>query len=226
MKRKAIIIFLAAAVLFTACSGKEKNTDTGGTAGEASSETAEIIEAPFKEEEIEQSEADKILKEKLKGLDCNVIFSKFTRLDEVDCYLYSVVNKDEEKSDQMLAVNAVSGEVMVYDPDSDSLQSFDRFEYYEDDGSSPANWDASYYLSPRTVTLMPADDNSFEFSVKKDDVKEPELEGIARVSSNNLKEAVYEKDKVSLTFVNKGDTLEIKDNGNKSGFAGIYTMVQ
>ena len=186
-------------------------------------ETEEASEEEIEIEEIDQDAADKCLEEKLEGLGCHAIFSEYNEVDGVDVYLYSVVNNEDEELDQMLAVNAVSGEVMVYDNDKDKLLPFERFEYYEDKGDPPVNWDSAYYLDPRRVELMPADDRSFEFSITKEGEEEPELSGVAEVKADNTHEALYEDDSVSLTFVNKGDTLEIRDNGNISGLAGIYS---
>jgi len=225
-KFKFILILAAVAVLFTACGSKDKKSaETGGSSGAASESSEEADEEEYEEpdiEEIDQDSADKFLSEKLDGLDCRAVFSEYTEVDGVDVYLYSVVNKKEEELDQMLAVNAVSGEVMVFDFDHDKLLPFERFEYYVDNGSGKVSWDSSYYLDPRTVELNPADDNSFEFTIKKKGEDKAELEGVAAVTGKK-NEAVYEDDRLSLTFVNKGDTLEIRDNGNISGLAGIYS---
>ena len=224
---RIIIILAAAAVLFSGCGKKKDNAAKNEKSPEASVESPEADDEDDYEEpeieEIDQDTADANLSEKLDELDCRAIFSEYKEVDGVDVYLYSVVNKKEEELDQMLAVNAVSGEVMVYDADNDRLLPFDRFEYYKDTGNAPVSWDSKYYLDPRTVELLPADDNSFEFKITKDGDTKPELEGVAGVESGKKNEAVYEDEKVSLTFVNKGDTLEIRDNGNISGLAGIYS---
>ncbi len=222
MKRKRLLIILAAAGIMLAACGAQKKENIMETEISSLAEEEESEELP-EVEEIDQDAADTFLSDELEGMDCHAIFSEYTEVDGVDVYLYSVVNKEEEELDQMLAVNAVSGEVMVYDYDNEKLLSFDRFKFYKDDDGAPVSWDSKYYLDPRTVELMPADDASFEFRIIKDGNKEPELEGVAKISSGDDHEAVFEEDKVSLTFVNKGDTLEIRDNGNISGMAGIYS---
>ena len=229
MKKIKLILLLAlVALLVTACgkgASKEDKAASEAASGSGVDEEEEAEEEDEDEidfEEIDQDTADKILEEKLQDAECHAIFSEYTDVDDVHCFLYSVVNKNEEELSQMLAVNAVSGEVLVYDADNDKLLPYDRFEFYVDDGNGPVSWDGKYYLSPRTVTLMPADDNSFEFSIKKDKEKEPNLEGVASVSGEDTHEAIYEDEDISLTFVYKGDTLEIRDNGNISGVAGIY----
>ena len=226
-KLRFLLLLAAVAVLFTACGKKNEKTAKSGSSSETAAESSrESDEEEYEEpeiEEIDQNSADKYLSEKLDQLDCRAVFSEYTEVDGVDVYLYSVVNKKEEELDQMLAVNAVSGEVMVYDYDKDKLLPFDRFEYYVDDGQGEVSWDSKYYLDPRTVELLPADDNSFEFTIKKNGDSKIELEGVASVDGSKKNEAVYEDEKVSLTFVNKGDTLEIRDNGNISGIAGIYS---
>ena len=226
MKFKMFFILLAAVTVLTACRGKEKNNGEvlpkiGETGTEESGE-----EDGTESDKIEQDTADELLKEKLNGTGCKAVFSEYTEVDEVDCYLYSVVNKDEEEAEQMLAVNAISGEVMVYDSDSDSILPFERFQYYTDDGEGQVSWDSEYYSAPFKVSLLPADDTSFEFTITKDGSKDPALTGIGRVSSDKSKEAVYEDGSLSLTFVNNGETLEIREEGKKSGFAGKYERVE
>ena len=222
MKKIRILLILAAAGIMLAACGAKKE-EKRQLPEIPTEETEEASEEEIEIEEIDQDAADKCLEEKLEGLGCHAIFSEYNEVDGVDVYLYSVVNNEDEELDQMLAVNAVSGEVMVYDNDKDKLLPFERFEYYEDKGDAPVNWDSAYYLDPRRVELMPADDRSFEFSITKEGEEEPELSGVAEVKADNTREAVYEDDSVSLTFVNKGDTLEIRDNGNISGLAGIYS---
>ncbi|MCR4589689.1 MAG: hypothetical protein K5668_02620 [Lachnospiraceae bacterium] len=224
MRSKISILILAAVTVLTACGGEKKN-DQGEVLPKIDEESTEesVGEKP---EVIERDEALKALEEKLEGTGCRAVFSKKAEVDEVDCYLYSVVNNDGEEPEQMLAVNAVSGEVMVYDSESESLLPFDRFEYYKDDGKGPVSWDSVYYLAPFKVSLMPADDTSFEFSITKDGSKKAELTGVADVSSDSPKEAFYEDGNLSLTFVNNGETLEIRDKGKKSGFAGKYERVE
>ncbi|MCR5024158.1 MAG: hypothetical protein K6A90_07495 [Lachnospiraceae bacterium] len=220
-KLKLLLVLMVTVVAVSACNRSQKDNDTPNSSSEISTEE-EDDEIEF--EEIEQETADEILENCLADLKCRAIFSEYTDIDDISVYLYSVVDENNEELDQMLAVSAVSGEVMVYDTDNDRLLPYDRFKYYIDDGKSPASWDSSYYLPPRTVNLEPADDNSFEFSIIKDNKDEPELTGVAYVSQDDTHEAVYENEdeNVSLTFVNKGDTLEIRDNGNISGVAGIY----
>lgn len=224
MRSKISILILAAVALFTACGGEKKN-NTGEVLSKIHEGSTEESGSGEKPEVIEEDEALKALEEKLEGTGCRAVFNKQAEVDEVDCYLYSVVNNDGEETEQMLAVNAVSGEVLVYDSEYESLLPFDRFEYYKDDGKGPVSWDSGYYLAPFKLSLMPADDTSFEFSITKDGSKKEELTGVAEVSSYNPKEALYEDGGISLTFVNNGETLEIRDKGKKSGFAGKYERV-
>lgn len=227
MKKLRIILLLAmVAVLATACGKGASKEDkaaseaASGSGMDEEDEDEEEEEIDF--EEIDQDTADKILEEKLQDAGCRAIFSEYTDVDDVYCFLYSVVNDKQEELDQMLAVNAISGEVVVYDAENDKLLPYDRFELYQDDGKGPVSWDGKYYLTPRTVELMPADDNSFEFTITKDEEEKPRLEGVAAVNGDDTHEATYEDEDISLTFVYKGDTLEIRDNGNISGVAGIY----
>ncbi len=218
MKIKLISLLLGLALMLSSCGGgKDKKPAPGAEAPEE----VEVEQEEKKPQEIEEKEAAKILGEKLSSLGLKGEFSEFTEVDEVDVFLYSVVNNDGKESDEMLAVNAVSGEVMVYDPAKDKLLPYERFSMLKDKSSERVSWDGGFYLAPRTVTLMPADDNSFEFTITKDGSKEPEFFGVAYTGKED-REAEYEENGLKITFIMSGDSLEIKEEGKKAGISGVY----
>ncbi len=174
-----------------------------------------------KEKKIERKAAEAALEERLQGLGVETSFEREASIDGVDCYLYTSF-KENAETRQLLAVHALSGEVMVYDPDKDKLLPFDSFEYYENDGSEPASWDGEYVLSPYTLTLEPADANSFEFYFIKDG--EEVLSGMAYVEGSDLRKAVSKAD--GLTFLWKKDAIEVKAEGENSGLSGDYKAAE
>ena len=193
-------------------------------AGQETSET-ESAETEETEEEIiqiGQGDADAILAEKLDGTECQAVFNDFRDIGTEEYYTYTVVDSDNNELDQMLAVNAVSGDVVVYDLEADKISDYSTFEYYNEKKDADVNWEGDFYLEPRTVHLEPADDNSFEFTITKDGEEEPELAGIATADTEDRWQATYEDDKVSLIFERTKNGLEIRDKGDMSGFAAIY----
>ena len=220
MKSKLIFALLLMALMLSSCGGGKDKKDPAP--GAEAPQIKEEVETEAKPELIERKEADGYISAKLKDLGVRAVFSEETEVDEVDVFLYSVVNNEGEDTDQMLAVNAVSGEVMVYDPDKDKLLPFERFSYLTDKGSEPVSWDGEFYLAPRTLTLMPADDNSFEFTFAEDGKKETEVFGVAYVKGEDGRKAEYEEDGQKLTFIMGSGSLEIKEEGKKSGLSGVY----
>ncbi len=227
MKKKILLFLLTGCVLaFTAC-GVNSNGSGAGSTSSAETETSETESAETEETEEEiiqigQGDADAILAEKLDGTECQAVFNDFRDIGTEEYYTYTVVDSGNNELDQMLAVNAVSGDVVVYDLEADKISDYSTFEYYNEKKDADVNWEGDFYLEPRTVHLEPADDNSFEFTITKDGEEEPELAGIATADTEDRWQATYEDDKVSLIFERTKNGLEIRDKGDMSGFAAIY----
>ncbi|SKB76505.1 hypothetical protein SAMN06296386_10531 [Lachnospiraceae bacterium] len=225
MKKKILLFLLAGCVLsFTACVNNGSG-DKGTTAAETEMSETESSETEETEEDviqIGQGDADAILAEKLDGTGCQAVYNDFMDIGEEEYYTYTVVDSDDTELDQMLAVNAVSGDVVVYDLEADEISDYSTFKYYNEKKDADVNWEGDFYLDPRTVHLEPADDTSFEFTITKDGEDEPELQGIATTDAKDRWKAIYDDGELSLTFERTENGLEIHDNGDMSGFAAIY----
>ncbi|SFK74599.1 hypothetical protein SAMN05216390_10387 [Lachnospiraceae bacterium KH1T2] len=221
MKKNVVIALMGAMLLSLSACGTTKNATSteASVSTEASAESEESTEEEEEEpDEIAQTDADALLSEKLDGLDCQAVFFDLEFINEHDYYTYSIVNKDGDELDQMLAVDAVSGEVYVYDTDDEEIRDFSEFELYDPEKDVKVDWEGTYELDGMTVVLSPADDSSFEFKFTKNDEKQ--LEGVAQVSDNK---GEYSDDEVSLTFeFTKDGSLKISNKGNINEFAGIY----
>ncbi len=225
MKKKILLFLLTGCVLsFTACNKTTGSSTDAASTGTENSETESSDSEETEEEVIQigQGDADGILAEKLEGTDCKAVFNDFRDIGTDEYYTYTVVDSEDNELDQMLAVNAFSGDVVVYDLEKDSISDYSTFIYYDEKKDADVNWEGDFYLEPRTVHLEPADDTTFEFTITKDGEEEPELAGIATVDQEDRWQAVYDDGEYSLTFERTKNGLEIHDNGDMSGFAAIY----
>ena len=218
---------LGLALLMTACGTKKEAKDDGeGTSiridvddTEESDELTEETEP----DEISEEDANHLLEEKLDGLGCSAIFDSETDIDENDYYTYTIIDSDDNELEQMLAVDAVSGEVYVYDMDEDKISDFKNFSLYNPEKDVEISWEGDFKLDDMTVSLEPADTNSFEFVFKDADGNNV-FAGVAEISGNS---AGYEDDDVSLTFSFEVDgSLKIANNGNINAYAGIYQPIE
>ncbi len=173
------------------------------------------------EKPIGKEAAAEALNESLEGLSYDTSFQREADIDGIKCYLYTAV-KDGKESEELLAVNAVSGEVMAYDPESGKLLSFDRSAFFVDDGETPLSWDGEFECTPYSLVLMPADDQSFEFEFKKGG--ESLLYDIARVSDSDTHKAEGESEGTKVTFIQKNGSIEVKCDGDLTEIAGVYEL--
>ncbi len=213
---------IAAMALMTACNGqKASKEETEATIMVDTGEAEDEIESeePVEPDEISKEDANSLLEEKLDGLGCSAIFDTETMVDEDYYYTYTVLDSEENEMEQMLAVNAVSGEVYVYDLEKDEISDFKNFELYNPERDAEVSWEGSFKLDEMTVSLEPGDGNSFEFNFTDEDGKRV-FAGVAAVSGNS---ASYEDDDVSLEFSFETDgSLKIANNGNINAYAGVY----
>lgn len=174
------------------------------------------------EKKIGREAADGALAE-LSGLQYETSFSKEADIDGVKCYLYTAV-KDEKASEQLLAVNAISGEVMAYDPAKKKLIPIDRSDFASEEEDYPVSWDGEYGNSTYLLVLMPADDNSFEFEITKQGEKESLFYDFAQVKDGKKNEALCETDGATVTFKHGKDSIEVQGTGEAAAFSGTYTF--
>ncbi|MBO6133616.1 MAG: hypothetical protein J6P05_04705 [Lachnospiraceae bacterium] len=169
--------------------------------------------------EITQEDADQIVEDKLYDTKAKAVFSEVVNVDDENWYTYRVVNSDGEDLKEYVAVNAISGEVAVYDSEGGDIWDYSSFSLYDEKKDEPVSWDGNFVLGSMEVTLYPADDNAFEFNIKKNG--EDQLAGVANVSAEK-NVGIFKDEKVSLSFEKRDDSLVISDTGNMSGYAGVY----
>ena len=169
--------------------------------------------------EISQDDADQIVEDKIYDTDLKAVFSQMVTADDETWYSYRIVDSKGEDLNEYLAVNAVSGEVAVYDPEEGEIWDYSQFSHYDEEKDEPVSWDGSFALGKTEVSLYPADDNAFEFNIKTSNGDT--LTGVANVSEEkNI--GLYEDGELSLSFEMRDGSLIISDNGNMSGYAGVY----
>ena len=223
-----LILLLAVAVV--GCGKKDKDKkktgdsvngdisiadDRGLEKYEDSGEDREEEEEPEPVSEISREDADMLIEEKLSAKGCESVYSDISYIDEENYYTYSVLDPDGNEMDQMLAVNAVSGEIFVYDLDNNTVFDFSTFELYNSESDEPVSWEGSFKSGKMSLDLEPGGENSFEFTFSGD----KKLTGVANAQGRT---AEYKDDSISLQFIRNKAGIEVKDTGSESGFAGTY----
>ena len=108
--------------------------------------------------------------------------------------------------DQQLAVNSVSGEIMVYDPETDELSDFSSFAGYDERNDESIEWTGKYVSKEKgTVEIEEQDPGSFEYKISPK--KGEKVSGFAY--KENSVEAKSELEGVSIMFNLDGKELVI-----------------
>lgn len=227
----AILITIISACVLTGCGKKDKSSadtvdsvqgdisiadegaleqyEDNGEANDGSEEEEDISE-------ISREDADVLISEKLAEKNCTPVYSDTEFVDGENYYTYTVLDENEDEMDQMLAVNAVSGEIFVYDLDENTVFDFSSSELYNSESDEPVSWEGSFKSGNMNLSLEPGGEDYFEFSFSGD----RELTGVADAEG---RVAQYEDDKVALEFIRSKNSVEVKDLGGGSDFAGNYT---
>ena len=227
-----ILVVLLVGLAVTGCGKKDKDKEKPDTVDSVEGDISIADESGLREfedsgeerpeeeedeplSEISQEDADNLIAEKLSSKGCEAVYSDTAFIDDENYYTYSVINPDGDEMEQMLAVNAVSGEVFVYDLDNNTVFDFSTFELYNSESDELVSWEGSFKSGNITLSLEPREENSFEFSFGGD----KELMGVARAEG---KTASYSSEGVELEFKREKDSVTVTDKGSKSGFAGTY----
>lgn len=227
-----ILVVLLVGLAVTGCGKKDKDKEKPDTVDSVEGDISIADESGLREfedsgeerpeededeplSEISQEDADNLIAEKLSSKGCEAVYSDTAFIDDENYYTYSVINPDGDEMEQMLAVNAVSGEIFVYDLDNNTVFDFSTFELYNSESDELVSWEGSFKSGNITLSLEPGEENSFEFSFGGD----KELMGVARAEG---KTASYSSEGVELEFKREKDSVTVTDKGSKSGFAGTY----
>lgn len=167
---------------------------------------------------LKQSDAGQMISEKLAGTGCTYEADGVKELNENHYYIYRIL-KDGKELAQALAVDDISGEVLVYEPDSESLAAFEEFELYDAEKDMPVQWDGSYYMEENLISLLPADNTSSEIHVSAGG-KEI-FTGMIYPDGNT---AFLEGEDFTAELSLEEGELTVEDKEGKSGFSGNYVL--
>ncbi len=165
-----------------------------------------------------QSDADILMREALDGTECSMEYRDKKGIDSQNYYIYTV--KDSAGNEiSSLAVNASSGEVSVYDGKEKKLKDFSDFEYSGKSAAagSEIDWDGVFVNGGNEVTLLPADESSFEFTFRENG-----SEGLVGVARAEGASASFEGESGTVSFQMGDDgKLQVTETGN-TGLSGVY----
>ncbi len=183
--------------------------DTGEVYGEEEpeEEEEEADELP----EISPEDADVLIAEKLKGKPCSPNYNEIHEVDGRNYYTYTVLDANEEEMDQLLAVDAISGEVFVYDLDNNAVFDFSTFELYNSESDEAVSWEGSFVNGDSTLDIEPVEDDAFEFTLKKGNNTR------LGVANSKGREARYENGAESITFRRTADGIEVEGSADLAG---------
>lgn len=167
---------------------------------------------------LQQSDADQLISEKLEGTDCTFTADGTIEIGGNHYYIYQI-QKDGKKIQQGLAVEDLSGEILTYDFESESVSGYEEFEYYDAEKDEQVLWDGTFYFEDSFITLLPADPSSSEIHVNVDG-----KEVFAGMICPEGNTAILKEKDFTVQFVMDGQDLLVEDKEGKSGFSGTYVL--
>lgn len=229
MKRVQIGICITTfALLITGCSvGKAPSPTTEVNPSEVSEGgyAAKPVEDSSFTYELSKKDAESLIEEKLQGKDATFKVQKdVVDLSDQDYYVARVTSDGKELTDYGLAVNTVTGDVMAYDIENNTVCDFSEFPLYNEETDKEYSWFGSFVDDNGTkyVDLAMADSHSFEMNVRK---------GEKEIFTTELQpegdHAVYKGEDFSFEIKMTDDgVIEITDKEGTSSFAGTYHIQQ
>lgn len=236
-KKILLLIIMSAAVVCMAGCGKSGSTQvaqttlSGGGVAFVPQTTATVSEGstaavPSEAPDMEQDKADSILSGVLTGTGCKAVFEEKKSVGGSDYFVYSVKDPQNGDMTQMLAVNAKSGEVVVCESASaDIVSPFSDFKYYSkvSENKKDISWEGTFELDDLSVTLSPADEASFEFTISEDG--KVLLKGVASANEDTADWKSQDGKEVLKFTMADADTLQMIETGSE-GVSGQYTKKQ
>ena len=215
MKKNGLLFLIIVLALSLAGCGKSDEQKAAEEADVALNEkTSEEDQNP---EKIKQDDAEALVKEKLVGTGCEESFADHIANDTDGYYLFSVT-KDGTALDQMLAVNDISGEVVVFNTETEELEDYSAFHYYDNEKDAVIEWNGSYQNGDYSVKIEEDAPGSFYFTIleKKKEV----LSGTAMPGG---KTATAQTDDGTISFYANDQTLTVSSDQTPFVYAGDYT---
>lgn len=170
---------------------------------------------------IDEKSAQQLVSERLDTSKYSTEKEDEITVDDKNYYVFKIL-QDGSPLSMGIAVDKLSGELSAYKEDK-TIVPYSEFTLYDEAKDTSVNWEGTFKNDVATLELMPADSNSFEFSLTSK-AGSYTVSGVAQASD---KEAVYEEESgYKITFVNEGESIKIEERkANPSGtaFQGTYT---
>lgn len=176
MKKQVPLLLAACLLLLTAC-GPDKSP-AASSGGEAASSLEPSPQTPPDASHgsgLTVSDARRLLAEDI-DTDAYLILDGGTKLEVKgeNYYVFIVANRDDNKVVGRLAVNQATGDKYNYEGEG-MLGDYSEFSLYDPETDAVFDWDGVFSDGSRTIELLPADGNSFEYTIG-------EKTGVARVT--------------------------------------------
>lgn len=209
-KKSGIILFFLLMILCMSLTGcKKKNKKNANGENEVNITSEDLLS---------QEDATELIKEKLKGTDCEYEFSELAVVDEENYYLFNILYKDEYLS-QMLAVSQNSGEVQVYNDTDRSLEDYSEFEVYSAANDENLEWSGTYVMEDEILVIDEEEPGSFSFSFYLPSFEEP-VNGYGYFKDHVTGTGSLEEEE--LTFVLDGYNLTVTSDDPGTAYDGEF----
>lgn len=218
-KIRTILFITLTVILVMGCSTKKAYED------ENTSESVQVDSNKNETDkdkiiEIDEKSAAQLVSERLDTTKYSVEKEDEITVDGNNYYVFKILEEGNALA-MGVAVDKVSGELFAYKEDK-TVAPYNEFTLYDESKDVEINWDGTYNSDTATLELMPADGNSFEFTLI-DKESNTSFSGVAQASGN---EANYDENGYTITFVNENASIMVNENGTSSleiSFQGTYT---
>lgn len=218
-KLTSVLIVFVLILAITGCGSKKAYE------GEKTNESVQVDNANDSQEikEIDENSAQQLVEERLDTTKYSAEKQDDITVDDENYYVYKILEGDTALS-MGVAVNKISGELYAYKEDK-TIAPYSEFTLYDESKDAQVDWEGTYTSEAATLELMPADANSFEFTLASKDGTDT-ITGAVQVNGN---EAVYEEESgYKITFVNDNNSIVITESetnpsGNGTSFQGTYS---
>jgi|GEM_PF-6895635 len=220
MRRMRTILFISLTmILVMGCSTKKAYE------GENTSESVQVDNNKNESDKdkivnIDAKSAAQLVAERLDTTKYSVEKDDEINVDSNSYFVFKIL-EDGNPLSMGVAVDKISGELYAYKEDK-TIAPYNEFTLYDESKDIEIDWEGTYNNDVATLELMPADDNSFEFTLTNKE-SNTSISGVAQASGN---EATYNEEGYSLTLVNDKASITVNESGTSSlgiTFQGTYT---